>query len=124
MKNIRIVAGEVELKAQLNDSSTSEALWQALPLESNANRWGEEIYFSIPTKCELAEDARAEMQVGELSYWPPGSAFCIFWGPTPASLGDEPRAASPVNPVGMIEGDCSRLNDVVDGTVIRIEAAT
>lgn len=122
MKNIRILAGDLILNAELNDSATSEALWKSLPLEASGNRWGEEIYFSIPVACELASDARVEMQVGELAYWPPGSAFCIFWGATPASHGDEPRAASPVNPVGMIKGDCSELNTVADGTVVRIEA--
>jgi len=122
MKRIRIIAGELTLNAELNDSPTSDALWKSLPLEAPANRWGEEIYFSIPVTCELADDARAEMRVGELAYWPPGSAFCIFWGPTPASPGDEPRAASPVNPVGMIEGDATQLNSVADGTMVKIEA--
>lgn len=122
MRNIRILADGLELIAELNDSPASDAIWKSLPFEAPANRWGEEIYFSIPVSCELADDARAEMQVGELAYWPPGSAFCIFWGPTPASQGNEPRAASPVNPVGMIQGDASQLNAVADGVNVRIEA--
>ncbi len=54
--------------------------------------WGDEIYFAIPVS--LKEDGpRATVEVGDLGYWPPGRAFCIFFGPTPASRGDEVRAA-------------------------------
>ena len=122
MKQVRIVAGDIVLQGELNDSDTADAIWQALPLEASGNRWGEEIYFTIPVACDLATDARDEMEVGELAYWPPGSAFCIFWGPTPASYGDEPRAASPVNPVGKLAGDVSQLNSIANGTTVRIEA--
>lgn len=121
MKSIRILVDEVEFTAELNDSESARAIWNALPIDGAGSRWGEEIYFSIPVSCELADDARAEMQVGELAYWPPGSAFCIFWGPTPASNGDQPRAASPVNPVGMVTGNIGELNSIGDGASVKIE---
>ena len=96
---IRIRAGDVESEAELNDSATARAIAEALPIDGRVQRWGEEIYFEIPVSVAEAEDARQDMEVGELAYWPPGSAFCIFFGPTPASTGERPRAASNVNPV-------------------------
>ena len=121
--SIRIVAGEVELDATLNNSPTARAIYEALPVEAAGNRWGEEIYFDIAVGVEQAADARADVAVGELGYWPPGKAFCIFFGPTPASTGDEPRAASPVNPIGRVEGDARSLTSVPDGALVRLEKA-
>jgi hypothetical protein len=119
--SIQIRAGDVSVAAELNDSPTAAAILAALPIEASGNRWGEEIYFSIPVKEKSAPDARADMEVGELAYWPPGTAFCIFFGPTPASDGDQPRAASPVNPVGRVIGDVEPLKGVRDGATVIIE---
>jgi hypothetical protein len=119
--SIRITAGDVSLAAELNDSSTAAAILAALPIEASGNRWGEEIYFTIPVKEKAAADARADMEVGELAYWPPGNAFCIFFGPTPASEGEQPRAASPVNPIGRILDDVAALSGVPDGATVKIE---
>lgn len=121
-RRIRITAGEVEGTATLTHSPTAEAVWSALPLSAAVNRWGEEIYFRIPVEASEAEDARDEMSIGELAYWPAGSAFCIFFGRTPASLGDEPRAAGNVNPIGMLEQDPHRFTEVPEGAEIRVEA--
>ena len=121
VSRIMISTGEISLKATLDDSQTAEEILAALPLEGNANRWGDEIYFSIPVNVPEADDARQDMAVGELAYWPSGSAFCIFFGPTPVSTGDVPRAYSNVNPFGQLEGDPSPLKKVGDGEVIRIE---
>ncbi len=120
---ITITAGKVRLPATLNDSPSAQAVWKALPIQARANRWGEEIYFGIDVQLDEAKDARAEMQVGELAYWPPGSAFCIFFGPTPASRGQEPRAASNVNPVGTVDGDAAAFTAVRNGEKVRLEAA-
>ena len=106
----------------LNESPTAERIWDALPIDSTVNTWGQEIYFSIPVQCDLGLEARDRMEVGELGYWPTGSAFCIFFGRTPASKGDEPRAASPVNPIGRCEGDIKVFRQVREGDAIRIEA--
>jgi hypothetical protein len=118
---IIINLGDVSLKATLNDSLTALRIWEALPLQGNANCWGDEIYFSIPVKVEEADDARQDMEVGELAYWPSGSAFCIFFGPTPVSIGDSPRAYSNVNPFGRMDEDVTPLKTVRDGEVVRIE---
>jgi hypothetical protein len=121
MKSIKISAANVSLTAELNDSPTTQAIWEALPLESTAQRWGDEIYFEIPVKSEQEPQARSDMAVGEIAYWVPGNAFCIFFGPTPTSRGKQPRAASPVNPVGRIVGDATLFRAVKEGEKIRIE---
>jgi hypothetical protein len=121
MHEIRIATKKVEMLATLNESVTAERIWDALPIESTVNTWGQEIYFSIPIQCDLALDARDRMEIGELGYWPTGSAFCIFFGKTPASKGDEPRAASPVNPIGRCEGDVKVFRQVAATETIRIE---
>jgi hypothetical protein len=117
---ISIVAGDVSVEAELNDSRTAKAIWEELPVKARANRWGQEIYFSIPVRQDLADDARADMAVGELGYWPPGSAFCIFFGRTPASVDEKPRAASPVNPIGQVLGDATVLGGVADGELVTL----
>jgi len=121
-KRIRITAGSVTAEAELNDSPTAQAIWGALPITARANRWGDEIYFRIPVHEEQADDARADMEVGELGYWPPGNAFCIFFGPTPVSHGDEPRAASPVNPIGRLLGEATIFRRVRDGESVTLAA--
>ena len=119
---IRLRVGDLEYEAQLNESETAQAIYDALPIEGLGNRWGEEYYFRIDVQQTEADDARSEMAVGELAYWPPGTAFCIFFGPTPASFGSEPRAASPVNPIGHINEDCSELSKLDGSEPIVIEA--
>ena len=90
-------------------------------MEGTVNRWGDEIYFHIPVKIGLAPDARADVDVGDVAYWPPGRALCLFWGPTPASRGPEPQAASPVNVFGRVTDRPEDFGDVEDGEAIRIE---
>lgn len=120
---IRIVSGDVTVTAALNDGGTADLVWEALPVTAKANTWGDEIYFSIPVEDDLADEARADMAVGELGYWPPGSALCIFFGPTPASTSDAPRAASPVNPLGAVQGDATVFRSVRDGDLVRLKRA-
>ena len=103
-RRIQIRCGEIAATAVLNESATAQAIWDALPIHGGANVWGDEIYFRIPVS--LAEDdAREVVELGDLGYWPPGNAFCIFYGPTPMSRGNEIRPASPVNVFGRVEGD-------------------
>lgn len=117
---VRIRAAGVAKTALLRPTSTARAIWNALPLEGSANRWGDEIYFSVPVDM-AEEDAREEVAVGDLAYWPPGSAFCIFWGPTPASVDQRPRAASAVNVFGRIEQGAADFGKVQNGATIRVE---
>lgn len=117
---IRITAGSVSAHAGLDRSQTAAAIWQALPLEARAQTWGDEIYFEIPITLP-EEGAREAVDLGDLGYWPPGRAFCLFFGPTPASEGDEIRPASPVNVFGRLEGDPTVFKKVRAGTTVRIE---
>ena len=121
---ITIAAGSVTMEAELNDSSTAQMIWEALPITGRANTWGDEIYFEIPVRAEQAPDARADVEVGELGYWPVGRAFCIFFGPTPVSSGDQPRAASPVNIVGRVAGDAAAFRQVTAGAAVTLRQGT
>ena len=120
MKRITISAGGVSMQAELNEGPTAVKVWEALPIEGRASTWGDEIYFEIPVSASLEPDARADVAVGELGYWPVGSAFCIFFGPTPASTGKEPRAYSPVNILGRVLGDATRCRGVRPGAAVRL----
>ncbi len=122
-RKIRISSGDVSVEAELNDKPTTQKVWEALPIEAHANTWGDEVYFGIPVQAESEPDARTEMEVGELAYWPTGRAFCIFFGRTPASTGDAPVAASPVNILGRVLGDATAFKAVMDGDKVVIEAA-
>jgi hypothetical protein len=114
--------GEISLEANWTDDAprTREAIDDALPLAGDAAKWGDELYFSVPVDVE-AENARAAVDVGTVADWPQGNALCLFWGPTPASRGGEPRAASPVNVVAQLD-DVDPLRAVSGGARVRIEA--
>jgi hypothetical protein len=119
-RRIRITAGSVVAEAVLDDSVTAGAVWDALPFAVAAETWGDEIYFAIPVKAK-PEKPRETVDMGDLGYWPPGSAFCIFFGPTPASRGNEIRPASPVNLFGKVAGDATVFKKVRAGTQVRVE---
>ena len=122
-KRIRIwtkASGSIEAMITAENPKTAEAIWAALPIKGNANRWGDEIYF--PILAEIGEEnARDEVEVGSVAYWPPGKALCIFFGPTPVSRHGEPRAASPVNVFGEIVGDATVFRRVRDNEEISLE---
>ncbi len=119
-KRIRITAAPVVMEANLNESRTAQRIWDVLPIEAPGNTWGDEIYFSIPVEAET-DNAQEVVELGELAYWPPGTAFCIFFGPTPMSRGAEIRPASPVNVVGKLIGDPEMFKQVNNGTIVTIE---
>jgi hypothetical protein len=121
-RKIRITAGAVSAEAVLTGSATARAVWEALPLSVPALTWGDEIYFGIPVTAK-PESPRETVEVGDLAYWPPGSAFCIFFGPTPASHGTEIRPASAVNVFGRVEGDATVFKRVRAGTLVTVERA-
>jgi hypothetical protein len=121
MNKIVIKAGTVEVAAELNDSATAQAIWGALPISGSANTWGEEIYFRIPVACDLEPGARDVLELGDLGYWPPGQAFCIFFGVTPISAPGEIRAASAVTVVGRVLGDPKKFLGVRDAEPVRLE---
>ena len=119
-KKIRIRAGAIEAKAELNDTTTAQAIWETLPVKGRVNLWGDEIYFSIPLSLKL-EAGQGVVNIGELGYWPDGNAFCIFFGPTPVSQGDEIRPASPVTVFGKVVGDATVFKKVAAGTKITVK---
>lgn len=121
-RRIRISAGPVSVDAELNGTRAAEAIWRALPLQAKAETWGDEIYFAIGLALG-EEKPQAVVGRGDLGYWPPGRAFCIFFGPTPASRGDEIRPASPVTVVGRVAGDATVFRRVRAGETVRIERA-
>ena len=121
-RKINIRVENIKADAELNDNETARKIWEALPIESNANTWGDEIFFPIPVKVGL-ENAKTVVAEGDLGYWLPGSAFCIFFGPTPMSQGDEIRPASPVNVFGRIVGDSKIFKKVTPGAKIIIKKA-
>ena len=118
-KKIRITAGTIEAEAELNDTRTAQAIWEALPIKGRVNLWGEEIYFSIPVKLKL-EAGQELVSLGDLGYWPEGNAFCIFFGPTPVSQEDEIRPASQVTVFGKVIGDARVFKKVAAGTKITV----
>jgi len=120
-RRIRIIAGKVSVEAILNDSPTATKIWEALPIDGRGSTWGDEIYFSIPVEAKQEKDAREVVAVGELGYWPPGSAFCIFFRRTPASTDEKPRAASAVNILGRVQGDAAVFKAVPSGARVQLE---
>jgi len=119
-KEITITVEDVRISAELNNSETAKKIWKVLPIEGNVNTWGDEIYFSIPVNVGL-ENAKEVVSEGDLGYWPPGNAFCIFFGLTPASQGNEIRPASPVNIFGKVIGDPKVFKKVRSGKKIIVE---
>jgi|TARA_B100002003_G_scaffold250828_1_gene291700 hypothetical protein len=111
----------VVVDAELNDTQTAGAVWDALPIQGNGSTWGEEIYFRIPVDAEL-ENGQEVVDLGDLGYWPPGQAFCLFFGLTPASRGDEIRPASEVTVIGKMTGDIGVLKGVSSGSPVVIQA--
>ena len=121
-RTIRITAGDVSAPATLDASKTADAIWAALPIEAKVSTWGDEIYFDIGLAIE-AESPKEVVALGDLGYWPPGSAFCIFFGRTPASVGDEIRPASAVNVFGRIDGDSTMFKKVRAGARVTLQRA-
>jgi hypothetical protein len=120
---IRITGGDMQVRAELNDTPCAQAIADALPIQASAQTWGQEVYFEIPVRRDLENGCRSRMAVGELGYWPPGQAFCIFFGRTPASASDQPVAAGDVNVLGRITRGIAGLHAVRDGQAIRLERA-
>ncbi len=122
-RTIRIKIDGIEVEATLNNSRTAQAIWEALPIVTQINTWGDEVYFAIPVKLEL-EKGQELVAVGDLGYWPTGNAFCIFFGPTPMSRGEEIRPASAVSVFGKVVGDATVLRKAGSGSQITVEEKT
>ena len=120
MAVIEVKVGAVTLEIQLNKSETASQLFSKLPIRSRAKRWGDEIYFSTPVDMDVAQDAKELVEVGDVAFWPPDSALCLFFGPTPCSSNGQPQAASAVNMVGKLLGDVDLLKEVTDNAQVEV----
>ena len=121
-RQIKITAGDISATATLADNNMANLIWEACPIKSVARTWGDEIYFDIDVDTE-GEDLVPTVGMGDLAYWPPGPAFCLFFGPTPMSSGEEIRPASPVSIFGHVDGDPTLFKPVRSGTPITVEQA-
>ena len=120
-RKIIISTENLRMEAVLAKGSPADIFWNTLPITGRANTWGDEIYFSVNLQMPLDDNASDIVESGDIAFWPPGSAFCIFFGRTPASLGDEVRAASAVNVLGKIDGDEREFRSVPSGEEVRLE---
>ncbi len=120
-RQIKISTGNLTLTATLNELETANQLWESLPITGRVQIWGDEIYFSIPVNVEEELDSQETVRAGTVAYWPPGSALCLFWGPTPVSTPGEIRPASAVNVVGILDNDPTLLAQVPSEAEIIVE---
>ncbi len=120
LKKINIKFNNTHVIADLYDTPTGQAITDKLTIESKVNTWGKEIYFSIPVICDLEKDSRSDLEIGELGYYPPMQAFCIFFGTTPMSSDGKPRAADDVNVFGRITSSVEGLNQIISGETVNI----
>jgi hypothetical protein len=120
MTRIRFDFGTLALDAELNDTTTAQAIAAALPITSEVMTWGEEVYFDVPVRVKREADARAVVTPGEIAYWPDGAAIAIGFGRTPISRGDETRLASPCNIWAKALGDVKALKAVKAGTKVTV----
>ena len=120
MERVTISIEGISVTAELFETPTAKLILESLPLEGKVSTWGDEIYFMIPLEAGLEPESRADVEVGELGYWPSGPAFCIFFGPTPMSTSEKPRAASAVNVFGRVLDDCAQLRTVPSGAKILV----
>ena len=119
---ITIRIGTLSMEGELNETPTAQKIAAALPLHTSFNTWGDEIYFAIPVDADLDESAQNIVEVGDLGYWPPGKAWCIFFGQTPMSQPGKIMPASSVNVIGKVLGDATQFKAVMQEREVVIEA--
>jgi hypothetical protein len=120
--DIKITVGHIALEAELNDTPTAKKVGEILPLKASFNTWGDEIYFAIPVEAYPDQNAREEVEMGDLGYWPQGNAFCIFFGPTPMSTEGKIIPASAVNIIGRVKGDATMFKKVMGENQVIVDA--
>jgi hypothetical protein len=119
---IKITIGKLSMEAELNDTPTAKKVAEALPIKSSFSTWGDEIYFAIPVTASVDKHAKEVVEVGDLGYWPPGKAFCIFFGQTPASQPGKIMPASAVNMLGKVLGDATEFKKVMNERQVTLKA--
>lgn len=119
-REIFIKVDNVCFTAELYDTITADKIWDALPLTGDGKTWGEEVYFDTNVISMLDETSTLSVKLGEIGYWPPGKAFCIFYGMTPASTPDQIRPASAVNIIGKVTSNLDSFKIIKDGCNISV----
>ena len=122
MSKIELSIGDVTLRAQLLDTPTAQAICAALPIQSVARTWGEEVYFAVPVNVDKETDAKDVVESGELAFWVEGSCIAIGFGPTPISNGDEIRLAAKTNIWGKSIDDVRQLVHIKEGDAITVKS--
>ena len=120
-RSITITVGNLTIDAILNDTEMANSIWDSLPISGSANVWGDEIYFSIPVDATEDSNASDLVSSGDIAFWPPGSAICLFFGETPISAPGDIRPASPTNIMGKINGDLDKLKSVSGGAELKVK---
>ena len=118
-RKMSFTSGSITIDGILNETETAKKIWSSLPLDSSVNTWGDEIYFSVPIDNEL-ENSKEVVDLGDIGFWPPGNAICLFFGPTPISSEGEIRPASSVNIVGKLIGNLEELKLIKSGSGISV----
>jgi hypothetical protein len=121
MRSLKITLGGVEITAELFNTATADAIYEAAPFSSTAQTWGEEVYFSTVVRVEREADARDVVEAGELAFWIEGGSIAIGFGRTPISRGEEIRLAAPVNIWGRAVEDVRTLSGIAAGASIHVE---
>ena len=119
---IAIRIGTLSIEAELNETPTAQKIAAVLPLRTSFNTWGDEIYFAIPVDADLDDSAHDVVELGDLGYWPPGKAWCIFFGQTPVSQSGKIMPASAVNVIGKVLGDATQFKTVMREREVIVEA--
>lgn len=122
MKKVKIKTNDIVFDAIIYDTLSGNMIYENLPIKGKALMWGDEIYFHINLHIDIEKDAKQEVEIGDLGYWPEGPAFCIFFGKTPISTSDKPKAYSPVNVFGKITDNIENLKKVKNGDIIIVES--
>mgnify|MGYP001166304020 FL=1 len=110
-RTIIIKVNQLELKIKIDSSQLADLVWERLPIEASANLWGDEIYFKTDLDNQ-ANELQQSVELGDVAFWPPGQAICLFYGQTPMSTPDEIRPASPVAVFGKLLDDPKLLKMV------------
>tara|TARA_Y100001936_G_C16046779_1_gene655148 strand:+ start:1186 stop:1554 length:369 start_codon:yes stop_codon:yes gene_type:complete len=122
MTLIKIEFNEISIEAELNDSKTANNIKKILPISNTVNIWGDEIYFQIDVNDD-ENNAKEIVELGDVGFWPPGNAFCLFFGLTPLSQKDEIKPASPINVVGKLKGNLDSLKSIKIGENVKVSLA-
>ena len=120
-KKVRFTIDQVTLEGDMNSTELAQHVLKSLPINSNIQTWGDELYFSIPSCGETTDISVETVNKGDIAYWPPGNSICVFWGPTPISQEGEIRPASSVVVIGKVEGDPTILSNVKNGKSITVD---